>query len=260
MEIVHGIIVICSIGLGLCVGSFLNVVIWRLPRGGSCVAPPSACPVCDTRLVARDLVPVASWIALRARCRSCATRVSMRYPMVELTTALLFGVLAARLAGSWALPAYLTFAAVLVVLSGIDLDTMTLPRRVVYLGGLAGIVLLTIAGLADGEPRRLVWALVGAASALAFFLAVHLASPRSMGFGDVRLAGLIGLHLGWLGLIEVPIGLFLGFLLGAAAGIAAIVAGRAAWGRRIPFGPFMAAGALIAVVVGQPLADLWLRV
>ena len=256
----HGFIVVCCIGLGLCVGSFLNVVIWRVPRGLSVVAPPSHCPVCETRLAARDLVPVVSWLALRARCRKCSTRVSARYPMVELTTAALFGVLAARFAGSWALPAYLTFASVLVVLSGIDLDTMTLPRKVVYGGGVAGAVLLTIAGLAAAEPRRLEWALVGAAASLVFFLAVHVASPRSMGFGDVRLAGLIGLHLGWLGLAEVPIGLFLGFLLGAVVGVAAIIAGSAAWGRRIPFGPFMAAGALIAVVAGQPLADLWLRV
>ena len=152
-------------------------------------------------------------------------------------------MLAERFAGSWALPAYLVFGAVLVVLSGIDLDTMTLPRRVVYAGGVAGAALLTVASIAADEPRRLEWAVIGAAAALAFFFAVHLVSPRSMGFGDVRLAGLIGLHLGWLGLAQVPIGLFLGFLLGAVIGVVAILGGRAAWGRRIPFGPFLAVGA-----------------
>ena len=171
---------------------------------------------------------------------------------------MLFGAIAIRFAGSWALPAYLVFASVLVVLSGIDLDTMTLPRRLVYGGGAAGAVLLVGASLAADQPRRLVWALLGAVLAFSFFLVVHLASPRSMGFGDVRLAGLIGLHLGWLGLAEVPIGLFLGFALGAAVGVTAMVVRRASWGSRVPFGPFMATGAMIAVVAGRPLAGLWL--
>jgi leader peptidase (prepilin peptidase)/N-methyltransferase len=254
---VVGIALVCA-AFGLLVGSFLNVVIYRVPRGESVVRPPSHCPGCDRRLTARDLVPILSWLALRGRCRTCAAPISARYPAVEAVTGVLFGLLGARFAGSWALPAYLLFAAVLVVLSMIDLDTMTLPRRIVYLGAGAGAVLLTVASVAAGEPERLWWAAAGAAGALAFFLALHLASPRAMGFGDVRLAALIGLYLGWLGLREVPVGLFLGFLLGAVVGVVALVIGRAARKTQVPFGPFLAAGALVTVMAGQPIVALWL--
>jgi leader peptidase (prepilin peptidase)/N-methyltransferase len=119
-------------------------------------------------------------------------------------------------------------------------------------------VLLTVASLAAGEPERLWWAAAGAAGALVFFLALHVASPRAMGFGDVRLAALIGLYLGWLGLREVPVGLFLGFLFGAVVGVAALLIGRAARRTQVPFGPFLAAGALLTVMAGQPIVSLWL--
>jgi leader peptidase (prepilin peptidase)/N-methyltransferase len=246
--------------LGLCVGSFLNVAIWRLPLGGSVVRPPSHCPACGALLRRRDLIPVASWILLGRRCRTCGVSISARYPVVELTTAVLFVAMGLRFGPSWALPAYLTFGAVAVVLAGIDLDTMTLPRRIVYGGGIAGAALLALAAVASGQPSRLVDAAIGAAGAVAFLLALHLVSPRGMGFGDVRFAGLVGLHLGWLGLTEVPTGLFLGFALGAIVGVGWLALGGAAWRRtRIPFGPFLAAGALVTVVWGEPLAALWLR-
>jgi leader peptidase (prepilin peptidase)/N-methyltransferase len=254
---VIGIALVCGL-LGLLVGSFLNVVVYRVPRGESVVRPPSHCPGCDRQLARRDLVPVVSWLVLRGRCRTCGTPVSARYPAVELATAVLFGLVGARFGGSWALPAYLVFAAVLVALALIDLDTMTLPRRIIYVGGAVGAVLLTVASAAAGQPERLWWAAAGAGGALAFFLALHLASPRAMGFGDVRLAGLIGLYLGWLGLREVPIGLFLGFVLGAVVGVGALIVGRAARKTQVPFGPFLAAGALVTVMVGQPLGALWL--
>ncbi len=245
--------------LGLCVGSFLNVAIWRLPRGASVVRPPSHCPACGTLLRRRDLVPVMSWVALRGRCGTCGVSISARYPLVELTTGVLFVAIGLRFGFSWALPAYLTFAAVAVVLAGIDLDTMTLPRRIIYAGAVAGAALLAVAAFAAGEPARLLDAALGGAAAVAFLLALHMISPRAMGFGDVRFAGLIGLHLGWLGLVDVPTGLFLGFAFGAVTGVAWLAIRGRNWRMRIPFGPFLAAGALVTVVWGETLAALWLR-
>ena len=251
--------IVVLFALGLCIGSFLNVAIWRIPRRLSVVRPPSHCPSCEAFLRVRDLVPVVSWLLLRGRCRACAAPISVRYPVVELTTAVLFAAVGVRFGASWALPAYLVFVAVAVVLAGIDLDTMTLPRRIIYGSGVAAVVLLAVAAVATGEPSRLTGAAIGAGGALLFFLVLHLIAPGGMGFGDVRLAGLIGLHLGWLGLLEVPTGLFLGFGLGAVFGLGWLAYQRAALRTHIPFGPFLAAGAVLTVLWGQPLVALWYR-
>lgn len=256
------VVTMCGL-FGLLVGSFLNVVIWRVPRGESIVSPPSACPSCHTELRPRDLVPVLSWLALRRRCRTCHTKISGRYPFVEALNAMLWMLVGWRFVGSWALPAYLVFTSFLVALSGIDLDTFKLPRKIIYLGGAIGVVLLVGATFldpadADGRWMPLAKAALGAVLAFAFFLLVHLASPRAMGFGDVRLSGYLGWHLGWLGLLYVPVGLFLGFLLGAIVGVALMAQKKAGRKTAIPFGPYMAAGALIAVLVGSRIIDLWL--
>src|SRR3954451_23933686 len=250
--------VLSGIG-GLLVGSFLNVVAYRVPRNESIVEPPSHCPSCGGRLGPLDLVPVGSWLVLRGRCRRCRNPISAQYPAVELLTGVMFALLGLRFFDSWALPAYLLFGAIIVVLSVIDLATLTLPRRIIHLGLLGGAVLLLFGALADGEPRRIWWAAAGAAIAFAFFFLVHLASPRSMGFGDVRLSALLGLHLGWLGLLHVPVGLFLGFLLGAVVGVALMAVGRAGRRTALPFGPFLALGSLVTILIGDPLIDAWLR-
>jgi leader peptidase (prepilin peptidase)/N-methyltransferase len=245
--------------LGLLVGSFLNVVAYRVPRKESIVEPPSHCPSCGARLGPLDLVPVGSWVVLRGRCRHCRSAISVQYPAVELLTGVVFALLGLRFHASWALPGYLLFGAIIVVLSVIDLATLTLPRRIIRVGLLAGAILLLVGALADGEPRRIWWAAAGAAIAFAFFFLVHLASPRSMGFGDVRLSTLLGLHLGWLGLLHVPVGLFLGFALGAVVGVTLVAVGRAGRRTALPFGPFLALGSLVAVLVGDPLIDVGLR-
>lgn len=253
-----GLVVAFSAVLGLLVGSFLNVVIWRYPRGESLVQPPSHCPSCDTRLTPLDLVPVLSWLVLRGRCRHCAARISARYPLVEALTGLLFGLVAWRFGWRWELPAYLFLVAVLVALSFIDLDTKTLPRRIIYLGGAVGVPLLVIAALVADEPRKIGTAAAGAVCAFAFFLLLHLIAPGSMGFGDVRLSALLGWYLGWLSMLHVPVGLFLGFVFGAVVGVALMVGGKAGRKTAVPFGPFMAAGAIVAILWGEGLIDLWL--
>lgn len=243
--------------LGLLIGSFLNVVIHRVPAGVSIVKPGSRCPSCEEALRARDNVPVLSWVALRGRCRSCAAPISPRYPAIELLTGLLFAITSVRFGLQPVLPAFLAFASALVAISAIDLELRIIPKSIVWPVLAAGIALMGVAAVLDGDRDRLLTALGGAAAGFAVFLLIHLISPRGMGFGDVRLAALIGLFLGWLGWGHVALGLFGGFLLGSIAGIGAIAAGRSRKSA-LPFGPFMASGALLTVWFGDPVLGWYL--
>ncbi|MGZ4677228.1 MAG: prepilin peptidase [Acidimicrobiia bacterium] len=246
------LLVICGV-FGLVVGSFLNVVVWRIPRGESVVSPPSHCPSCDEQLGAVENVPVLSWVALRGRCRHCGSRISVRYPLVELTTAALWVGLAARFGAAWELGAYLALAAGLVALSLIDLDHFLLPNRVLYPTGILTAALLVVAAAADDRWDALLRAGLGGAAAFAVFFVIHVVSPRGMGFGDVRLSFVLGLALGWLSWGHVYLGLFLGFLLGAVVGTLLIATGVRTRKDHVPFGPFLAAGALIAIYAGTEL-------
>jgi leader peptidase (prepilin peptidase)/N-methyltransferase len=246
--------VICGI-FGLVIGSFLNVVIWRVPRGESIVTPPSHCPGCDTPIAPRDNIPVLSWALLRGRCRHCGTSISARYPLVELLTAALFAAVGARFADSWVLPSYLVLTAGLVALSAIDLDHHLLPVRVLYPVGLIGGVLLVIGSGLEDEWGAMGRAVLGALAAFLVFYAIHWISPGGMAFGDVRLSFLLGLFLGWLGWGYVAGGLFTGFLLGAVVGVALIALGKGGRKTKVPFGPFLAAGTMIFILVGAPIVD-----
>lgn len=245
---------VCAV-FGLAVGSFLNVVIWRVPRKESIVTPASHCPSCDVAIPPRDNVPVASWVLLKGRCRHCGTGISARYPLVELLTAVLFAAVGARLADSWALPAYLVFTAGLIALAFIDLDTMLLPNRVLYPVGFLSVPLLALGAWLDDDVDGLVRALLGGAAAFAFFYVVFFISPRSMGFGDVRLSALLGIFLGYLGWGYVFFGLFAGFCYGAVVGVSLMAAGRHRRRQPIPFGPFLVAGALTFILAGAPVLD-----
>jgi len=245
--------------LGLVIGSFLNVVVWRVPRKESVVTPRSACPSCGTQLAGRDNVPVLSWLWLRGRCRTCRTRISVRYPLLEVGCAGLFAATAAHFGLSYALPAYLVLAAGLLALSAIDLEHKLLPNRVVYPTGYAVGLLLVLAALAEAEPRRIAWALIGAAGSFAAFFLLHLISPQGMAFGDVRLSFVLGMAIGWLGLSLVPLFLFVSFLTSAVVGIAYAVVTRKGLKAAIPFGPFLALGTEVAVFVGPPLVNAYLR-
>ena len=252
------LVVTCTL-LGLAVGSFLNVVIHRVPRKESIVRPRSACPSCGTTIADRDNIPVLSWILLRGKCRTCAQPISFRYPLVELLTAVLFIGAALRFGYSWDLPAFLVLVAGLLALAFTDLEQFLLPVRIVYplLGLLAG--LLVVAAAADGSWRRLGVAAACGLVAFAVFFTLNFVNPRWMAFGDVRLAGLIGLGLGWLGARQALLGFFLAFLLGSIVGVALIAAKRIERKAPIPFGVFLAAGAFLSVYAGQPIIDLYLR-
>jgi len=260
-----GIIVVLATILGLAVGSFLNVVIWRLPRGESLAHPPSACPKCGHEIRKRDNIPVLSWLILRGRCRDCGAPISPRYPLVEAGTALFFGLVALDFvtrapdqpqasAALWALPAFLYLAAVSVTLAAIDIDLRRLPDRIVLPSIVVGVVLLALATFGAGDWGLLVRALVGGAVLFAFYFALVLAYPRGMGFGDVKLAALLGLYLGWMGWDALIVGAFAAFLIGGVFAIVLVLVKRANGKTAIPFGPWMLLGAWVGIFLGSDIA------
>ena len=237
---------------GLVIGSFLNVVIHRVPRGESLVQPGSHCPGCGNPVRPRHNVPVLGWLLLHGRCADCATRISPRYPLVEAGTAPLFVAVAARFGWSWELPAFLYLAAVAIALALIDLDVMRLPDKIVLPSYGVAIALLVPVSLVAGDVRGV---LRGLMAAVLLYVVYYLLSFFGLGGGDVKLAPLLGFHLGWLGWDAVAIGAFAGFLLGGLAGsilLALKLAGRKS---RIPFGPYMLAGAFLAVFAAAPLGE-----
>jgi leader peptidase (prepilin peptidase)/N-methyltransferase len=239
---------------GLLIGSFLNVVAWRVPRGQSVTNPPSACPACGHRLPWWENIPVVSYLALRGRCSNCRVHISRVYPIVEASTAALFVLVFLRFGPTAALPAYLYLAAVAVVLTLTDIEHGRLPNAIVLPSYLVVAALLGAAAVITGDGGSLVRALVAAAALFAFYFLIAMVYPAGMGFGDVKLAGVIGLGLGWVGWGALVVGGFAAFVLGAVGGLAIA---RVRGGDRktaIPFGPFMLAGAAIGAGWGESLA------
>jgi leader peptidase (prepilin peptidase)/N-methyltransferase len=235
--------------LGAIVGSFLNVVVYRLPRAESLVAPGSRCPECSTPIAPYDNVPVLSWLWLRGRCRHCGARISPRYPAVELLTALAFaGVVAVR-GFDEGLVLELPFVACLIALAGIDLDHKLLPNKIVYPMAVYGVV-----ATAAVDTDDLVEHLIAGGGAFLFLLAAVLAYPRGMGMGDVKLAGAMGL---FLGLSVVP-ALLTAFLSGTVVGLGIIAReGAEARKKAVPFGVFLALGGIVGVLAGPELIELY---
>ncbi len=253
---------------GAAIGSFLNVVIHRVPRGISVVRPPSACPACAAPVRPYDNIPIVSWLVLRGRCRDCSAPFSVRYPLVEFVTALAFAGIAA-----WQLPALLAtttptdalavllvivavlfFAAISIALSAIDLDTHRLPDAIVLPSyGVLG-ALLAGAAITTGDLESAARAAAGAGILFTGYLLLALISPRGMGMGDVKLAGVIGLMLGWFGWAALAVGTLAAFVLGGLVGIGLILARRARRNTGIPFGPWMLGGAWVGILLGDPIA------
>ena len=252
------LVLLCAL-LGLVVGSFLNVVIHRVPLGESVVKPRSRCPGCGSEISPRDNIPVISWILLKGKCRNCAEPISARYPAVEILTALVFCAMALRFGYDWVLPAFLYLGAVGVALALIDLDVKRLPDALTLPSYVVGAVLLGAASVANGEPGVMIRAGLGALALFVFYFILLVVYPAGMGFGDVKLAGVLGLYLAYLGWGSLVVGGFLGFLLGAVVGGGLMLIRRAGRKTMIPFGPFMLAGALLAIFVGQPLADAYVK-
>jgi leader peptidase (prepilin peptidase)/N-methyltransferase len=237
---------------GLCLGSFLNVVAYRLPNGLSLVSPGSACPSCGTQIRAYDNVPVISWLALRGHCRACDAGISPRYPLTEAATGALFGAVAYATRGHAQVWLDLCFVTALVAITRIDLEHRIIPNRI--LGALAFLAIALTAILAPAElPARLIAAVAGGG----VLLIAALAYPGGMGMGDVKLAAAMGLVLGpALGpalLVAVLAGTLVGMAILARQGLAA--------GRKtaIPFGPFLAVGGLVGLFAGQAIVHGYLK-
>lgn len=258
---------------GLLIGSFLNVVVHRVPAGQSVVSPPSACPTCGHTIRRRDNVPVLSWLVLRGRCRDCSTPISARYPTVELITAVLFGLTAFVVVGRSpagatedtvaqvvVLVALLYLMAISVALTLIDIATHTLPNAIVYPSGIVLAVLLVVASAADGDWSALGRAAIGALGSGVLYLGLALAVPGGMGLGDVKLAAVLGLVLAYLGWGPLAVGAFAAFVLGGTFAIGLLVVRRGARRIGIPFGPWMLAGAWLGVFFGEGLWRAYLGV
>ena len=248
--------------VGLAAGSFANVAIHRVPRRESVVRPGSRCPTCGTPIAWRDNLPVLGWLLLRGHCRECRAPIPLQYPLVELATGLLWFLVTLRLAGDglgWAVPAYLAFAFVCLVLAVIDARTRLLPNRVSYPAFPTVLGLLLVASVGLGDLDRLVRGLAAAVAVGGLFLALALISPRGMGLGDVKLAPTLGLALGWLSWGTVAVGIFAGFLLGALAGLVAIVALGLNRKSLLPFGPWLVSGAMLGVLTGTDIAAWYAR-
>jgi leader peptidase (prepilin peptidase)/N-methyltransferase len=242
--------------MGLLIGSFLTVVIDRVPRGVSVVQPGSACGSCGLELGPLDLVPVLSWLVLRGKCRKCRQPIGIEPILVEIATATLFVLMAIHFERSVLVAAFCVFAAGLMGLTVIDLKTQRLPREVSYTVMALGAPLLVIAALIGDEPRRIYMAVIGAGISLAVMGALYKASRGGLGDGDVRLSPLLGMYLGWLNPGLALVGLFYGFILGAVVGVVMMIIGKAGRQTQLPFGPFLAAGSIVAIFYGQNLIDL----
>jgi leader peptidase (prepilin peptidase)/N-methyltransferase len=245
--------------LGLIVGSFLNVVAYRVPLKRSVVSPGSACPSCEHPLDWRDNIPVVSWLLLRGKCRHCGARISVRYPLVEIATAVLFGLTAAAIGAVWVLPAYLWFVGVTIALTMTDIDHKLIPNRILFPSTAIGAVLLAIGALLDGEISSLGRALLGAAIFFGVLLIIALIVPGGFGFGDVKLAALLGLFTGYLGWGHLVVAMILPFWIGGVISILLLVTRIKGRKDKIPFGPYLIIGAYLAVGYGQEIIDWWLR-
>jgi leader peptidase (prepilin peptidase)/N-methyltransferase len=235
--------------LGAILGSFLNVVIHRLPRGESLASPGSRCPSCGTPIAPYDNVPVVSWLLLRGRCRHCGAAISPRYPAVELLTAATFAAVVAVRGFDDNLLLELPFVACLIALAGIDLDHKLLPNKIVYPMAVYGLVATAIVDTDDLVEH----VIAGAGGFLFLFIAV-LAYPRGMGMGDVKLAGAMGLYLG-LSLIPA---MLTAFLTGSLVGLGMMAReGVQARKKAVPFGVFLALGGIVGVLAGPELIELY---
>jgi leader peptidase (prepilin peptidase) / N-methyltransferase len=243
-------ILLAAVG-GLIIGSFLNVVAYRLPRGASLVHPRSRCPHCETQLRAVDNVPALSWVFLRGRCRYCGAPISARYPLVELTTGALYAAVVASQDDAVRIVLGLLLVTALVPITLIDFDHRIIPNRITGPAAIAAVVAI-VALDTDFLPEALIAAVAGGG----FFFIAAVLYPRGMGMGDVKLAGMLGLYLGRAVAPAILIALISGVLVGAV-----IIARKGAKeGRKtaVPFGPFLALGGMIAFFVGNELVDAYL--
>lgn len=201
----------------------------------------------------KDNVPIVSWIILRGRCRNCGEAISVRYPLVELSTGILFALAAIRFGFSWDLLAYLSFLAAMLALGLIDLERLILPKKIVYVTLVFELGFFILASFISSNWHDLLIGVFCAVGWCLILLVIHLVSPRAMGFGDVRLAPVLGLALGWLGVWAAFLGFFLANFIGAVVGVILISSGKMKRNQQIPYGVFLAIGSVLVIFLGNPI-------
>jgi leader peptidase (prepilin peptidase)/N-methyltransferase len=243
--------------VGLPLGSFAGVVADRVPRGESVVQPASRCTNCGRMLGVLDNVPVISYVLLRGRCRACRTKIPARDLTIEITTALALALVAWRLPTVWAVPSYGVLLVGLAALSAIDFEHQRLPTAVLYWTVAVAGPLLVLASALSNRWDSLIPAAIGAAACFLVFLGIWFVAPRGMGFGDVRLAGLCGGWLGWLGASVIPVGILAGFLLAGVPAIVMLATGKANRKTKLAFGPYLVLGTVVGICFGRTIAHAW---
>jgi len=245
-----------ALALGLIVGSFLNVVIHRLPRGRSTVSPTSGCPYCGSAIRAHDNLPLLSYLLLRGRCRRCSAPISWRYPLIEALTAALFVACIARFGPSFEAAAAAIFCALLVALAAIDAEHFLLPDKITLPGIFVGLALQPY--LPDATILEAVLGVLIGAGALILLINFWywLREEEGMGLGDVNMLAMIGAFLGWKG---AAVTLAAGALLGAFTGLILMIPGKLEARSRLPFGVFLAVGALLALFFGRHWIEFYSR-
>ncbi len=245
--------------MGLLTGSFLNVCIHRIPRHESIVHPPSKCPGCGAGIRAWDNIPVLSYIILGGKCRACKKSISFRYPLVEALNCLLYVLVYLRYGTGWHLPVFLAFVSSLIIITFIDLDFQIIPDVI----SLPWIVIGLIASatvLPDPFMRAesIGWAnaLIGAVVGFALFIFIVIASRGGMGMGDVKMMAMVGAVTGWKGVLLTT---FAGSVTGAIAGAMIIMLKGGGRKTKVPFGPFLALGTLLSLMLGQEILRLYLH-
>lgn len=240
---------------GACIGSFLNVVIHRLPLGQSLISPPSRCPRCGYRLKWYDNIPIFGWLLLGGRCRECKSRISMQYPIVELVTALLFVLVVWLTAPGPLLVIRLLFISLLIPLFVIDLQHQILPNQITIPGMVAGFLLSFIGP--PGWRESLLGIVTGAGFFyLAFYLYYLWRRVEGMGFGDLKMLGMIGAFLGWKAVLMT---IFLSSLVGALVGGLMMLVSRKGMDTALPYGTFLAMASVAAMFVADPFLDWYIR-
>jgi len=251
------------IGLfGLLVGSFLNVVVYRVPLKRSIVSPPSACATCGTRIKNYDNIPIISWLVLRGKCRTCNSKISSRYILVEVSMGIFFAKIAMKFHADALILmiALLYLAAATSALALIDLETHTLPNKIILPSYFVGATLLTADGLVNQRYAAIFRAILGAFALGLFYLALTLIYPGGMGMGDVKFAGLLGLFLGYLSWGALLVATFLAFVLGGFYSIGLILFRNTNRKSGIPFGPWMFTGAWIGIFFGATIFHRYLSI
>ncbi|WP_347239035.1 prepilin peptidase [Cyanobacterium stanieri] len=250
--------------LGACIGSFLNVVIYRLPAKISLIHPPSRCPHCLHPLGVTENVPVFGWLWLGGRCRWCKTSISFRYPLIEAITGVLFVLIFLQFGISWLTLGYFIFVSWLISLALIDFDTLTLPNVLTQTGLVVGLIFQTVLGFIHngvaGASQFLFTAILSAVIGIWLFDAILIIGTfvfgkPAMGGGDPKLVAMIGVWLGWQNVLITG---FLACFVGTFFGLGAIALGGLKKGQPMPFGPFLVVGAIIALFYGDGLLSAYL--